>query len=55
MADRLKKGGSRALREQEDAQEFLLFLLTRSHEELLKLKKLHGSFVEGKLSAGPLC
>ena len=45
MAQRVNRGVQKVAkqREQEDAQEFLTFLLDSTHQELLKLRKMYGT------------
>lgn len=51
MAQRLNRGVQKVAkqREQEDAQEFLTFLLDSTHQELLKLRAMYGT--EGESAA----
>lgn len=45
MAQRVNRGVQKVAkqREQEDAQEFLTFLLDSTHQELLKLREMYGT------------
>jgi ubiquitin C-terminal hydrolase len=53
MAQRINRGVQKVAkqREQEDAQEFLTFLLDSTHQELLKLRAMYGT--EGDSAAAP--
>lgn len=50
LAQKLSRGKG-PQREQEDAQEFLTFLLDSAHQELLKLRAMYGT--QGKFLASP--
>ncbi len=54
MAQRINRGVQKVAkrREQEDAQEFLTFLLDSTHQELLKLRAMYGT--EGESAAAPM-
>lgn len=43
LAQKLSRGKGAGQREQEDAQEFLTFLLDSTHQELLKLRAMYGT------------
>ena len=43
LAQKLSRGKGTGQREQEDAQEFLTFLLDSTHQELLKLRAMYGT------------
>ena len=53
MAQRINRGVQKVAkqREQEDAQEFLTFLLDAIHQEQLKLRAMYGT--EGESAAAP--
>ena len=53
MAQRINRGVQKVAkqREQEDAQEFLTFLLDAIHQEQLKLRAMYGT--EGEFAATP--
>ena len=60
MAQKLSRGVQKVAkqREQEDAQEFLTFLLDSTHQELLKLRAMYGSQGEHRnltISSASVC